>query len=140
MGVLAETLQGPEIVWSSLTPLLVLLGGTLFLLLVGSLTPQWPKHLYAAVSAATGLSTIAASLALWHRVDVDGPSTLVADAARLDHTTLWITIVIAAAVTLVSLTTSDYLTREGQDSPEIYALFLMSAIGGVTMADIRNSA
>lgn len=134
MGVLAETLQGPEIVWSSLSPLLVLLGGTLFLLLVGALTPQWPRHLYGAVSAATGLGTIAAALALWHRVDVDGPSTLVADAARLDHTTLWITIVIAAAVTLVSLTTSDYLVREGQDAPEIYALFLMSAIGGVTMA------
>ena len=37
MGVLAaDTLQGPEIDWFALSPLLVLLGGTMVLLVVGA--------------------------------------------------------------------------------------------------------
>ena len=53
MGVLfaADTLQGPGVDWYALSPLLVLLGGAMVLLVVGALTPPWPKHWYALFTA-----------------------------------------------------------------------------------------
>ena len=36
-------------------------------------------------------------------------------------------------MSLVSLITDDYLRREGMEGPEVYGLYLMSAIGGVVM-------
>ncbi len=35
--------EGPEIAWFKISPILALLGGALFLILVGSLTPQWKR-------------------------------------------------------------------------------------------------
>jgi NADH-quinone oxidoreductase subunit N len=34
---------GPEIDWFKISPLLVMLGGVLLLILAGSLTPQWKR-------------------------------------------------------------------------------------------------
>ena len=44
----------PPIDWFALSPLLVLLGGAMVLLVVGALTPPWPKRLYALFTAAAG--------------------------------------------------------------------------------------
>ena len=49
------TLIGPSVNWFALSPLLVLLGAALVLLVVGALAPRWPRHLYALFAAATGL-------------------------------------------------------------------------------------
>lgn len=134
MGVLAaETLVGPKINWFALSPLLVLLGGALVLLVVAALTPLWPKRLYATFSAAVGLASFVMCFPLWHRIDIEGPSTLVGNAIHFDHMTLWVTITISVAVFLGSLLADGYLRREGLDGPEIYALFLLAAIGGIVM-------
>ena len=45
------TFTGPEVTWFALSPLLVLVGAALFLLVVGALTPTWPRRLYATVTA-----------------------------------------------------------------------------------------
>ena len=45
---------GPEVQWFALSPILILVGAALFLLLVGALTPQWPRGLYAAVDRGRG--------------------------------------------------------------------------------------
>ena len=39
---------------------------------------------------------------------------------------------------LVSLVTGDELRRNGIDGPEVYALYLMAAIGGVVMASAND--
>ncbi len=44
----AENLVGPAIAWFDLSPLLVLLGASLVLLVLAALTPAWPRGLYAA--------------------------------------------------------------------------------------------
>ena len=49
---------GPAIDWFSISPLLVLLFGALFLLLVGSLTPQWRRGWYGLTSALTAGTAI----------------------------------------------------------------------------------
>ncbi|MEY3439921.1 MAG: NADH-quinone oxidoreductase subunit NuoN [Actinomycetota bacterium] len=124
---------GPSIEWLSISPLLALLAGALILLLVGSLTNEWPKHWYSLSAVATSVVAIALSVVLWRDVSNDGAKLLVGGSLTLDHFALLGSIAICSAVLLVSLITSDYLSRGGSDAPEIYALYLTAAIGAVVM-------
>jgi len=124
---------GPSIEWLSISPLLALLTGALILLLVGSLTNEWPKHWYSLTAVATSVVTIALSVVLWRDVSNDGAKLLIGGSLTLDHFALLGSIAICSAVLLVSLITSDYLSRDGSDAPEIYALYLTAAIGAVVM-------
>jgi NADH-quinone oxidoreductase subunit N len=124
---------GPVIDWYSVSPLLVLLFGALLLLLVGSLTPQWRRGWYGLVSALTASVAIVLSIFLWRDVSSSGPKLLVGGAIALDHFAVLASIAICSAVLLVSLVTSDYLAGEKSDMPEIYALYLTAAIGGIVM-------
>ncbi len=128
-----DTLAGPSIDWWALSPLLVLLGGALVLLLAGSLVPRWPAGLYAAVTALTAAGAIGLSFALWDDITDARPTTLVGDALSFDVFSMWITITICVAVLLAALVTDSYLRREGLDGPELYALYLLAAVGGVVM-------
>jgi NADH-quinone oxidoreductase subunit N len=139
MGVIAaDTLVGPKVDWFAVSPLLVLLGGAMVLLVVASLTPQWPKRLYATFTAAVALASFVLCFPLWHRIDVDGPSTLIGNALHFDTMALWVTITISVAVFLGSLLADDYLRREGLDGPEVYALLLLAAIGGIVMGSAND--
>ena len=133
MTVLAQVFQGPEVSWFALSPMLVLVGTALFLLLAGALTPQWPRGLYTLVTAVAGGAAGALSMVLWDDVTDNGTSTLVGGALAFDPFALFVTITICAAVVLVSLTSDDYLRREVIDGPEVYALFLVAATGGIVM-------
>ena len=124
---------GPSIEWLSISPLLALLAGALILLLVGSLTDEWPKHWYSLTAVATSVVAIALSVVLWRDVSNDGAKLLIGGSLTLDHFALLGSIAICSAVLLVSLITSDYLSRDGSDAPEIYALYLTAAIGAVVM-------
>ena len=124
---------GPVIDWFSVSPLLVLLFGALLLLLVGSLTPQWRRGWYGLVSAITASVAIVLSIFLWREVSSSGPKLLIGGALALDHFAVLASIAICSAVLLVSLVTSDYLAGEKSDMPEIYALYLTAAIGGIVM-------
>ncbi|HAP76106.1 MAG TPA: NADH-quinone oxidoreductase subunit N [Acidimicrobiaceae bacterium] len=128
-----STLQGPSIDWVSLSPLLVLLGGAMVLLVVGALTPLWPKRLYALFTAAVATTAGVLGVVLWHQVDREGPTTLVKDALTLDKMSVWLLITVAVALVMASFITDDYLRREGLDGPEVYAMYLLAAIGGVVM-------
>ena len=124
---------GPAIDWFSISPLLVLLFGALFLLLVGSLTPQWRRGWYGLTSALTAGTAIILSILLWRDISSSGPKLLVGSALALDHFAVLASIAICSAVLLVSLLTSDYLAGENTDMPEIYSLYLTAAIGGIVM-------
>lgn len=128
-----STFVGPKIEWFALSPLLVLLAGALFLLLVGSLTSHWPYRLYAITTGATSAVAIGLLIFLWRDVTNNGPRLLVGGALALDQFALLSSIAICAAVLLVGFVTSDYLVREDSDIPEIYALYLTAAIGGLVM-------
>ena len=128
------TFVGPAIDWFSVSPIVVLLCGALLLLLVGSLTPQWRRGGYGLASAVIALIAIALSVFLWRDISSSGPKLLVGSALALDQFAVLASIAICSAVVLVSLVTSDYLASENADSPEIYALYLTAAIGGIVMA------
>jgi NADH-quinone oxidoreductase subunit N len=131
-------LVGPSVDWFALSPILVLLGAAMVLLVVGALAPRWPRHLYALFTAATGLATMILCFFLWDDITDDGASTLVGGALRFDVFSMLITISIAGAVTLVALVTDDYLRREDLDGPEVYALYLLAALGGVIMGSAND--
>lgn len=140
MGALlaADTLRGPSIDWFALSPMVVLLGGAMLLLVLAVLTPPWTRGMYAWFTVAISLATIVLSFILWHRIDVHGTKTLVGGAVAFDHFALWMTIVIAVAIALVALSTDGYLRREGLDGPELYALYLLCAVGGVVMSSAND--
>jgi NADH-quinone oxidoreductase subunit N len=134
----AAPFVGPSIQWFNISPLLALLAGALLLLVVGALTPQWPRGLYAAFSCATSVVAGILAFVLWGDV-VDGkPLTLIGGALSLDRFALFATITICIALALVSLITNDYLHREGQDAPEVYGLFLTAAIGAIIMVSAND--
>jgi NADH-quinone oxidoreductase subunit N len=126
-------LESQSIAWFSISPLLILVGGALLLLLLGSLTPPWPKGWYAIVAAFTAGAAGAMGFVLWDDVTDDGPQLLLKDTLRFDHFSLWILITLCAVTLLTALVSSDYLHREGLDDPEVYALYLIVASGGAVM-------
>jgi NADH-quinone oxidoreductase subunit N len=123
----------PDIGWFALSPLMVLVGGALVLLLVGALTPTWPRGGYAFLTATTAGAAGALAMVQWDDITDEGPSTLVGGALAFDTFAMFVTIIICASVLLVALLTDDYLRREGYEGPEVYAMYLVTAAGGVVM-------
>ena len=125
--------EGPEIQWFHLSPILALVGGAMLLLVAGAMTPRWPRGLYAIVTALAAGAAGGLAMFLWDDITDTGTSTLVGGALAFDTFTQFVTITICAATVLVALLTSDELHLSGRDGPEIYAMFLLAATGGVVM-------
>ncbi|CAB4363006.1 MAG: NADH-quinone oxidoreductase subunit NuoN [Actinobacteria bacterium] len=140
MGALlaADTLHGPKVDWFALTPLIILLGGAMVLLLVAALTPAWPKRAYALFTVAVGSAAAVMSFILWDRINHQGAKTLVGDAMWLDKPGVWIAITVCIGVVMAALLTDDYLRREGIDGPELYVLYLLAALGAIVMASAND--
>ncbi len=124
---------GPSIDWWALSPLLVLLGGGLLLLVGAALTPRWPKGLYALATCVVAGAAGVLSVFLWDDISDEGDKLLVGGALRFDRFSMFITLVICVSIIGSALLTDDYLRREGQEGAEVYGLYLMAAIGGVVM-------
>jgi NADH-quinone oxidoreductase subunit N len=133
-----DTFTPPAVGWFALSPLLVLLGGGLLLMVLGALLPRWPRGLYAAFTATTAGTALVMSFVLWDDITDKGASTLVGGAIAFDGFAMFATIAICASVILATLVTDDYLRREEMDGPEVYVLFLMTAIGGIVMASAHD--
>jgi NADH-quinone oxidoreductase subunit N len=133
-----EPFVGPEINWFALSPMLTLLVGTLVLMLAGALTPRWPKGLYAFATATIAGAAGVLAMVQWDDITDSRPRTLVAGAIAYDTLSMFITITICVGVILVALLSDDYLRGTPNDGPEIYALYLVAAIGGIVMASAND--
>jgi NADH-quinone oxidoreductase subunit N len=130
-----EALPTPAVDWSATSPLLVLAVGALLLLGVTALTRRTPPPgTYAWFTVLTCAVTLVAAAVLWDRIDEDGPIGAVAGALAVDGFGVFFIVLVAVAVALAALLADDYLRREGLDGPELYALMLLSGLGGVVMA------
>jgi NADH-quinone oxidoreductase subunit N len=137
--LISEPSATPEIVWSAIAPVLILIVGGILLLTVVSVArnrvPQWFHPAWTVVTAtAAGLACIP----LWNRVQDDGASSEIAGAVGLDGFSLFVTVVISVSVVLAALLLAGYLRREGLEGPEWYVLMLLSASGGVVMASAND--
>lgn len=132
-GILAQEFVAPEVEWYHLSPIITLVAGALLLLVVGALTPTWPRNLYAAVTSLTaGVAGLLAVLQ-WNTISDDGPATILSRALAFDAFAQFLTVTVCAGTLLVALVTADELHRAGRDGPEIYALLLVAATGAVVM-------
>jgi NADH-quinone oxidoreductase subunit N len=134
----AQTFQGPDVNWFALSPMLALLAGALGIMVVGALTPQWPKGLYAFVSAFTAGTAGALAMVQWDDITDNGVQTLVGGAIAFDTFAMFLTITICIGLLLVSLLTDSFLRGTPNDGPEIYALYMVAAIGGIVMASAND--
>ena len=131
--VFAATLDGPSIPWGELIPVLSLLAGTCFLLLVGSLVPTWPRRGYAWVTGISTAVALVANAVKWNDLYYIKGQTFFADAIAIDRISVLASIAICISVIFAALMLSAYLARMNADGPELYALLLTSAIGALVM-------
>ena len=131
--VFAATLDGPSIPWVELIPILSLLAGTCFLLLVGSLVPTWPRRGYAWVTGISTTVALVANAVKWNNLYYNKGATYFADVIAIDRFSVLASITICLAVIFGALMMSAYLVRMNADGPELYALLLTSAIGALVM-------
>jgi NADH-quinone oxidoreductase subunit N len=133
-----DTFVGPEVNWFALSPMLTLLGGTLVLMLAGALTPKWPKGLYAFATATIAGAAGVLAMVQWDDITDNGTKTLVGGAIAFDTLSMFLTITICIGVILVALLSDEYLRGTPNDGPEMYALYMVAAIGGIVMASAND--
>lgn len=134
-------IETPTVDWGAEAPLLVLVVGALVLMLISSFVRSRRTTLpYTVLTCLIAIGSIAAVVPLWREVqDPDrGPFSTLGGAVGVDGFSLFMTVVIAAAVVLSALLTDDYLRREGLEGAEPYVLLLLSAAGGVIMAQAND--
>ena len=105
----ATVFVGPEIDWLKISPLLVMLGGALFLILAGSLTSQWKPGVYGAVAAFIAVASAACTAWQWNELGDGASSELLANALYFGRFSLFATFSIAIATALAVLVATDYL-------------------------------
>lgn len=135
----AVRIPTPEVEFSALVPVLVVLGGAVTLLVLGSFLPRrarWSWHAVATIAIA--VAAIATSVPLWFRTRDDGAISAVADAVRVDGLSLFIGVLMMVALVLTSLLLAGYLRREELEGSEAYVLLLLSASGGMIMAGAND--
>ncbi|MET0910800.1 MAG: NADH-quinone oxidoreductase subunit N [Ilumatobacteraceae bacterium] len=133
-----DTFVGPEVGWFALSPMLTLLAGALGIMLLGALTPKWPNGWYAMFSAITAGTAGALAMVQWDDITDNGPTTLVGGAIAFDTLSMFLTITICIALLLVSLLSDAHLRGTPNDGPELYALYMVAAIGGIVMASSND--
>jgi NADH-quinone oxidoreductase subunit N len=130
---LVSALTGPSVPWVDLAPLLVLVFGTCFLLLVGSLTPSWPRNGYAWFTGVVASVAIILNSIKWNDLYYEKGSTIFGDSIAIDRFSVIATITILLALVLSCFLMSAYVTRMHSDGPELFALMLTAAIGAIVM-------
>ncbi len=144
VGLLAQAgeaarLDTPEVEWTALAPVLVMIGGAVLLMVVAALAPRGSRvGWHAIVTIAVAVAAIATVVPQWNRVGDDGPFSVVAGSVGVDRFSLFLTVVICASVVIATLFTDGYLRREGLEGAEPYVLMLLSASGGLIMASAND--
>ncbi|NDE21250.1 MAG: hypothetical protein EBZ98_06335 [Actinobacteria bacterium] len=104
----------PVIEWYALSPYIVLLAGALVLLLVGSLTPRWPKGWYATLTAVTaGAAGVLAALQFADLGDTE-PRALVKGVLAHDRFGLLAVVALCVAVIITSMMASENASSDSQ--------------------------
>ncbi len=122
-----------------LMPQLILIGGALFILTVSALLPKRSRaSLWVILTIVTGLASAAWSAGIWDDTRSRHAALIVGNALVFDGYSVFFMFLISAAVVLGALTADSYLRRERLVGPEFYVLALLSASGGMIMAEAND--
>ncbi|MGK2957577.1 MAG: NADH-quinone oxidoreductase subunit N [Acidimicrobiales bacterium] len=127
----------PEVAWSALAPLLILIVGALGVLVITALSPRsLPVGFFTITTVAIASGAAVVAVSAWDRVTdpTRGPYTAIAGAVTVDGFSVLVTALLGAIVVLVALLADGHLRREGLSAAEFSVLVLLSASGGVMMA------
>ncbi len=131
----------PSIEWTALLPVLILIGGAVFILGFSAMTRKGARSsLFAIFTVITAVGSMVAAVPVWR--DVTDPNhgayTAIKGAVAVDGFAVFFTFLVCTAVVLAALLADGYLRREGLDTAEMYVLILLSASGGVIMASAND--
>jgi len=131
----------PPVEWSQLAPELILVVGAMVLLVAGTFRRDRAMATGACIfTIAVAVAALVASWGLWQDVGggAGGARLAIADALVVDGFGVFFTFVICCAVILGALLAHDYLKQERLEAPSFYVLMLLSASGGVLMAEAND--
>jgi NADH-quinone oxidoreductase subunit N len=136
-----DPIPTPEVEWSVIVPLLVLVGGAMALMTLTAVSRRRVfDGFYPLATSVTAIAAAVCTWPIWERVQDPerGPFTAIGGAVGVDGFSVFMTVVICASVVLAALLADGYLRREGFDGPELYVLVLLSASGGVVMSSAND--
>ncbi|WP_426574312.1 NADH-quinone oxidoreductase subunit N [Aquihabitans sp. McL0605] len=134
-----QRLATPQVEWSVLEPVLILIAGAVALMVIGALTPRRPRlPWHAGLTIVLAGAAIVSEVFLWFRVRAHGPISAVAGAVRVDGLSIYLGIAISCSVILAAFLTHGYLRRERLEGPDAYVLMLLSAAGGLVMVGAND--
>ncbi|MEM9034181.1 MAG: NADH-quinone oxidoreductase subunit N [Actinomycetota bacterium] len=135
----AADFVAPDIDWWGIAPQLTLLSGALLILLVMTLPPTTPPSWVATgLSVLTSAITLVLAGILWYDVRDEGPTSIIADALGVDGFSVFFMVLLPLIAIVGSLLAHEFASREGIAAPELHALFLSAALGGIVMAQAND--
>jgi NADH-quinone oxidoreductase subunit N len=130
----------PSVDWIAIAPELALFGAALVIVLLRSLVRHHPRVPDASlVVSLLGIATSAVFTGVqWGYVHDDGPYEALRGMVAVDGFAVFVMAVVLGATLLAVLLSAGYLSREGLEGPEYYALMLCSATGMMLMASAND--
>ena len=141
VGDAPTAIEGVDVAWSAVAPVLVLVGSALLLLVADALSRRKAAPgMYALFTSIAAAGAIAFAIPLWDRVQdpEQGPFSTLGQAFGVDGFSIFCSIVICFAVILGALLLDGWLRREEMEGAEPYVLMLLSASGGLMMASAND--
>jgi len=136
----AQTITTPSVDLWAIAPIMALVGAGVGVVLLRALLRR-----HAAVTQICfGFSILGVVVAggllfrQWNLVRDDGPITTFAGMVRVDPFAVFLGVVVVAATAMGLLLAVSYLNREGLESPEYFALILLSASGMLMMTTAND--
>lgn len=130
----------PDVPWTYIAPLLILMvGGVVMLTIVSLVKDKMPRGVYAGYTVVIASAAFIWNVWLWRQVHntedaAKGPIAALRGALVIDGFSVFLVGLLCISVIGAALLADGYLRREGLDGPELYVLLLLSASGGAVMA------
>jgi NADH-quinone oxidoreductase subunit N len=139
--LIAAQIQAPGVSWDAIAPVVALVAAALLIIMLKAVFRR-DSRVYEA-SLAVSVAGIAASAfflsRLWSTIQDEGPFLTLAKAMAVDGFSVFLGTVVLAAALLTVLLSSEYLERRGIASrPEYLALLLFSAAGMLVMTTAND--
>ena len=133
----AAGLMAPEIQWSQILPLLIVLGGVCVLLL-STLAGNVHKLFAPAVTFVTGAAALVTVAVRWNELYYVKGSYLIGEAIVEDRFSVFASMVILVGVLCATLLMASHHDDANGDSLEQFSLLLTSSIGALVMVASNN--